>query len=70
MENNEMKYEDALKKLTEIVNKLEGGDIPLDETIKYYEEGQKLLKFCKEELSVAEGKLKKVTDEGNVEDVV
>ena len=61
---SEKKYEDALKELSQIVERLERGDIPLDETIKYYEEGQKLLKFCKEQLSTAEGKLLKIGEKG------
>ena len=64
---NEMKYEEALQKLSGIVEKLERGDIPLDETIKYYEEGQNLLKTCKEHLNAAEGKLFKLTQNGTEE---
>ena len=34
-----------------------GGGIPLDETLKLYDEGAKLLDFCQQELASAEGKL-------------
>ena len=36
---------------------LERGGIPLDETLKLYEEGAMLLEFCQQELASAEGKL-------------
>ena len=61
---NELKYEDALKELSGIVEKLERGDIPLDQTIKYYEQGQLLLKSCREQLNSAEGKLLKLGVDG------
>ena len=41
----------------EIVQALERGGIPLDETLKLYDEGAKLLDFCQQELASAEGKL-------------
>ena len=63
-----MKYEDAIKKLNEIMEKLESGNIPLDKTFEYFEEGKKLLDFCKKQLSEAEGKLLKITKSG-VEDI-
>lgn len=67
MENTELSYEEALANLSRIVERLEKGDIPLNDTIKYYEEGQKLLKFCREQLTVAEGKLYKLTEDGRME---
>lgn len=65
----ELKYEDALKQLSVIVEKLEKGDIPLEETVKEYEKGQKLLKFCKEQLTSAEGKLLKLNDNGEISEL-
>ena len=59
-----MKYEEAIKKLNEIMEKLESGDIPLDKTFEYFEEGKKLLESCKKQLSEAEGKLLKITKAG------
>jgi len=67
MENENLSYEEALANLSRIVERLEKGDIPLNDTIKYYEEGQKLLKFCREQLAVAEGKLYKLTEDGRTE---
>ena len=62
-----MKYEEAIKKLNEIMEKLESGDIPLDKTFEFFEEGKKLLNFCKKQLSEAEGKLLKITKSGTEE---
>ena len=53
----EQKFEDALKKLEKIVDSLESGDIGLDESLKKYEEGMKLLKFCTAKLDEVEKKI-------------
>ncbi len=51
-------FEHSLKKLEEIVQTLEGGEIPLDETLEKFEEGMKLVQFCHGKLNEAEKKLK------------
>jgi exodeoxyribonuclease VII small subunit len=51
------KFEDSLKQLETIVNQLEKGDLPLEESIKLFEEGIRLSSVCKEELDAAEGKV-------------
>lgn len=66
MEN--LKYEDAVKLLTEIVEKMEKGEVSLEDTVKYYEKGQKLLNFCKDQLNSAEGKLKRISNSGEVKE--
>ncbi len=48
------KFEDALNKLEKIVSKLEEGDIPLEESLKLYEEGIRLSRFCNQKLDEAE----------------
>ena len=53
----EQKFEDALKKLEKIVDSLESGDIGLDDSLKKYEEGMKLLKFCTGKLDEVEKKI-------------
>jgi exodeoxyribonuclease VII small subunit len=60
----DMKYEDALKKLNEIMLKLESGEIPLEKTFEMYEEGIKLIAFCRQQLTEAEGKILKITKSG------
>ena len=49
------KFEDSLKQLETIVNQLEKGDLPLEDSIKLFEEGIQLSSVCKEELDAAEG---------------
>lgn len=60
----EMKYEEALKKLNDIMEKLESGETPLDKTFEMYEEGIKLIGFCRKQLTEAEGKILKITKNG------
>lgn len=57
-ENNEkVKFEDALERLEEIVGKLEEGELALDESLKVFEEGIKLSRFCSGKLEEAEKKI-------------
>ncbi len=44
------KFEDALQKLEDIVKKMETGDMPLEESMKSFEEGIKLIRFCSAKL--------------------
>ncbi|MCD5390958.1 exodeoxyribonuclease VII small subunit [candidate division NPL-UPA2 bacterium] len=53
----EVKFEEALKKLENIVEGLEGGNLSLDEAVKKYEEGMKLAKICTKKLEEAERKV-------------
>jgi len=48
------RFEDALNKLERIVSKLEEGDIPLEESLKLFEEGIRLSRFCNQKLDEAE----------------
>jgi len=61
-------FEKAMKKLEQIVQELETGDLPLDKAIKKFEEGVQLSKFCSAKLDETE---KRVTilmqdSEGNL----
>lgn len=55
--SKEIKFEEQMKKLQEIVEKLEQNDVELDESIALYEEGLKLSKSLKDQLSVFESKI-------------
>ena len=50
-------YETAIKRLQEIVKLLENGGLTLDESVKLFEEGALLAKFCNDELKNAEQKI-------------
>jgi exodeoxyribonuclease VII small subunit len=56
----EMNFETALKQLEEIVDKLERGDVPLDESIAIYERGEALRNRCDALLKAAEAKIEKI----------
>lgn len=58
MEENKVSFEERLKRLNEIVSKIEGEVLPLEETMALYEEGQKLIKELSSELNEAEEKVK------------
>ena len=64
----ELKFEDGLKRLEEIVAKLESGNLPLDDSLKLFEEGVKLVRFCNERLAEAQQKVELLTKDqaGNV----
>ncbi|KAB8128474.1 exodeoxyribonuclease VII small subunit [Gracilibacillus oryzae] len=56
-------FEEALKQLEEIVNKMEAGDIPLEKAMEYYAEGSKLSKICHEKLVQADKQLREIMDD-------
>lgn len=55
-----MSFEDALRELEQIVHKLEGGDVPLDDSIRIYERGAALKAHCEARLREAELKIEKI----------
>ena len=50
----EKKFEAALARLEEIVKELEQGDLPLEQSLKLFEEGIKLSRICNRRLEDAE----------------
>ena len=60
----EMKFEEALKKLERIVQELESGKLSLDDSLKKYEEGVKLSRFCHKTLQAAQKKVQILTKKG------
>ena len=55
-------FEKSLAKLENIIEVLEDGDLPLNESIKTFEEGVKLTKHCQNLLSKAEIKIQKLVE--------
>jgi len=53
----EKKFESALARLEEIVQKLEQGDLPLEQSLKLFEEGVRLSRICNTRLEEAERKV-------------
>lgn len=58
------KFEDCLKRLEEIVDKLEKGDLPLEQSLALFEEGMQLSNSCRSELEQAEGKVEILLKQG------
>ena len=54
-------FERAIEELESIVNKLEGGKVPLDESVAIYERGEALKRRCEELLRQAEARVEKIT---------
>jgi exodeoxyribonuclease VII small subunit len=50
-------FEEHLTQLETVVERLERGDLTLEESVRLFEEGMKLSQACKEELEQAEGKI-------------
>ncbi len=50
-------FEEALARLEEITNELEEGDLPLEKSLKKFDEGIKLAEFCNAQLSEAKAKV-------------
>jgi exodeoxyribonuclease VII small subunit len=59
-----MTFEEAFSELEEVVNRLEVGGLPLEDSLTLFERGQALAAHCSELLDEAELKVKKVTPEG------
>ena len=64
-EQKELNFEEAMARLEQIVRALEGGNVPLDESLTLYEEGVKLVKLCSTRLENAEKRIKILVDGGN-----
>ena len=61
----EQKFEDAFQKLEALVKKLEDGNLSLEESLKAFEEGVRLSRFCSKKLDEAEKKVEILLKESN-----
>jgi exodeoxyribonuclease VII small subunit len=57
-------FEEQLMALESVVEKLERGELSLDESVHLFEEGVKLSNACKKELEVAEGRIQVLVEQG------
>lgn len=63
----DLSFEESLEKLEEIVNKLENGDIPLDDAIDEFKNAMELVKVCNDKLNSAEEAIAKIVqDNGDI----
>ncbi|MEM7210833.1 MAG: exodeoxyribonuclease VII small subunit [Pseudomonadota bacterium] len=56
----EMSFEEALAALEDVVRSLEGGQVPLEQSIDLYERGEALRKHCDDRLKAAELRVEKI----------
>ena len=56
--DKELTFESAMVRLEQIVGHLESGKVSLDDSLKLYEEGIELVRFCSNTLDSAEQKIK------------
>ncbi len=68
---NPQGFEKSLERLETVVGEMEGGDLSLEDMIKRFEEGQKLIGFCSKKLDEVERKIERLIkkDNGDVEAV-
>jgi exodeoxyribonuclease VII small subunit len=57
-------FEAALGRLNEIVGRMEGGALELDESLALFEEGVRLLRFAEGVLETADGRIRQLVDDG------
>ena len=60
---SKLTFEQAIKELTDIVGKIEQGQVPLQDSLQQYERGMALIKHCKEILTKAEKRIEKISEE-------
>lgn len=64
MADKELTFEESLARLEEIVEQLEDGKLPLNESLVLYEEGIKLSRECNRQLTEVEGRLEALIKDG------
>ena len=63
--NKELSFEDSLKKLEDIVDQLESGDVDLEKSVELYKKGMDFKKICEEKLKKVELQIKQIKIENN-----
>ena len=58
--SSDLSFEDALKRLEEIVRTLEKGEAPLDQSIELYQEGDRLKRHCEARLKAAQARIEQI----------
>lgn len=67
-EEKTLSFEEAMNQLEQIVDRLEEGDVPLEEAIAIYKEGMELSKLCHDKLKSVEEQLTQIiTEDGRKE---
>ena len=64
-ETTDLSFEDALRELETIVQKLERGDVPLDQSIELYGRGDRLRAICEARLKAAQARIERIQQGGD-----
>ena len=64
---SKLSFEEAIKELTSIVERIEQGEIPLQDSLQQYEKGMALIKHCRTILQKAEQRIEKISKEQETE---
>ncbi len=67
--SEELNFEESLKRLELLVERLESGDLPLEESLQLFEEGQKLAALCNQKLESAVLRVEQLTSDGEIIEV-
>jgi exodeoxyribonuclease VII small subunit len=62
-DTGKLSFEEAIKELTDIVGKIEQGEIALQDSLQQYERGMALIKHCRTILKQAEERIEKISKE-------
>ena len=65
--NEKINFEQALAELQDLVEMMEKGRLSLEDSLKYFERGVRLIRQCQNELSAAEQKVKILTEQQKLE---
>ncbi len=65
---NPKSYEEALKQLEKITESMQNNDLPLEEALAAYQQGQELVQYCQQKLAEVEQKLQ-VFDNGELKEL-
>ena len=63
MNQKQMKYEEAISRLEEIVKKMENDELDIDQMAQQLKEAQQLIQLCKDRLTKVDADIKAVMDE-------
>jgi exodeoxyribonuclease VII small subunit len=55
-------FEEAIERLEALVAELEGGDLPLEQSLKRFEEGVRLVRLCSDRLRTAEVRVRELEE--------
>ncbi len=69
-EISKLKFEDAIKELKVLVDKIEQGELGLEDSLEQYERGMVLIRHCREQLAKAEKRIEKISNSKGVEESV